>query len=593
LAAWSATTSCRQDATSTERGGAEAPGKSSAGSAPRSSADPFVDIGGQVGIRRRNESGSPGLVYIFENIGSGCAVFDFDDDGLLDVFVNNAGTTVVETVRDEAGGEAKRVKLVPGPGTSLYRQLPGDRVAFEDVTARAGVAFDGWGTGVAVGDIENDGDLDLFVGAFGTNRLYVNDGDGTFTETSRAAGLGREAYASSAAFFDYDKDGDLDLYVVNYLVFDLDEPPNGGEPCLSRGVAISCPPNMHRPMNDTLYSNRGDGTFEDVTVAAGMEDQPGAYGLGVAVADLDRDGWPDIYVANDTQANFLWQNRGDGTFEEVALFSGVALSENAQGQSGMGVDLGDVDGDGWIDIQVNNFSEEPCAYYRNLGDGTFADLTAESGLGQATFMSLSWGSRFFDYDHDGRLDLMIVSGHIQARAAELGVNQSFPQCMQVFRNVDGRRFLDVSAEMGEVMKAARNHRGLTTGDIDRDGDLDVLVTLLDGPPLLLENNASGGGGSVAFELEATRSNREGIGARIEIAVGATKQVREVTRGGSYLAANDVAAHFGVGAAKKLDSVRIDWPSGAVTTLANLATGRTYRVRESDGRAEVVRTFARR
>lgn len=542
----------------------------------------FRNVAPEAGITRPNVCGSPGLLYIFENIGSGAGLLDFDRDGLVDVLINNAGTTgIIE-------GPPKRVRLLEGPGASLYRQLPGGR--FEDVTRAAGVRFRGWGTGVAIGDVENDGDPDLFLAAFGRSRLFVNNGDGTFTDRTRPAGLDREGYATSATFVDYDRDGDLDLYVASYVAFDLDAPPNRGEPCYKHGVVISCGPTMHPDLPDILYRNRGDGTFEDVTREAGLETQAGAYGLGVMAGDLDRDGWPDIYVTNDTQANFHWHNMGDGTFEEVAIFSGSALSENAQGQSGMGVDLGDVDGDGWLDIHVSNYSEEPNAYYRNLGDGTFSDESARSGIARATFMYLVWGTKLLDLDQDGYLDLVIVGGHVHPRAAELAPRLTFEQQILVFRGGGDGSFTDITARLGDVFTARRNHRGLAVGDLDRDGDLDMLVTLLDGPPLLLRNDLNGKGAAVQFLLKGSASNSEGIGSRIELEADGRLLVREVTRGGSYLSANDVTAHFGLGDTHTARNVMVRWSSGKISQLGSLEAGSLYLVRESDGSVQRLRTF---
>lgn len=542
----------------------------------------FVNVAPSRGLTRSNVSGSPGLLWIFENIGSGAALLDYDGDGRLDAYINNAGTTEI------LPGPPKRLRLVKGPGATLYRQLPDGR--FEDATERAGVSFDGWGTGVAVGDVENDGDLDLFLGAYGTPRLFVNLGDGTFRDATASAGLERPGYSTSAAFVDHDRDGDLDLYVVQYVVFDTDDLPNRGDLCYQDDVIISCGPTMHPHMPDIFYRNRGDGTFEDITAEAGMSRQPGAYGLGVAAGDLDRDGWPDIYVTNDTQANFLWRNEGDGTFQELALLSGVALSETAQGQSGMGVDFGDVDGDGWLDIQVSNYSEEANAFYRNLGDGTFEDRSASSGIARATFMLLLWGTKLFDIDHDADLDLVLVGGHVHPRAAELAPHLSFEQRILACLGDGTGKFTDASAKLGLDLLVRRNHRGLAVGDVDGDGDLDMLVTLLDGPPILLENSVPKLGNSIQFVLEGATSNREGIGARIEVVSGGKRQVREVTRGGSYLSGSDAAAHFGLGAAERCDVVEVLWPSGGSSRLEGLAAGRLWRIREADGAVSEVRTF---
>ncbi|MBI4583770.1 MAG: CRTAC1 family protein [Planctomycetes bacterium] len=539
-------------------------------SAEKPGAAAFEDRAAALGLIHPNVSGAPERLFIFENLGSGGAFFDYNGDDRLDLIVNNAGASRL------AEDGPPRVELLPGPGPHLYEQRADGR--FEEVTARAGIDFKGWGTGVAVGDLDNDGDLDLFLCAFGANQLYVNDGDGAFTNRSRAAGVDHAGMSSSAVFFDYDRDGLLDLYVAGYVHFDLDRPPNGGRPCLEHGVPISCGPAMHSPAGDRLYHNRGGGAFEEVTRQAGIAGAPPAYGLGVASGDLDRNGWPDLYVANDTMANYLWLNQGDGTFQEAALFSGAALSASGQGQAGMGVDLADANGDGWLDIHVTNYSEEPNAYYQSLGEGSFGDLSSGSGMAGPSFLYLGWGTKFFDYDQDGALDLVVANGHVHPRAAELGTGLTFEQRLLVFHG-GGGHFEEVGEKLGGPIMTPRNHRGLAAGDFDRDGDVDLLLTRLDGPPLLLENRCPGPGNWIAFKLAGRQSNREGIGARIEVEAGGKRQWREMTRGGSYLSSSDAVAHFGLGASRRAGRVTITWPSGAVTRLEELEAGRRYTIEE--------------
>ncbi len=557
--------------------------KDSPGAGDRAS-PAFVDIASAAGLRRPNVSGSDERLFIFENIGSGGALLDSDGDGLLDALVINAGP--VEIVERKGGG--LRPRLLPGPGCSLYRQSsPG---TFEEVSESAGMRFDGWGVGAAVGDVDNDGDLDVLITAFGPNRFYLNRGDGTFIERAREAGLDHPGFSTSAAFLDHDGDGLLDLYVANYVEFDLERPPNDGLPCREHGVAISCGPPMHDPARDVLYRNLGDGRFEDITESAGLGAQPGAYGLGVAAGDFDRDGRPDIYVANDTTANFLWMNRGDGTFADEALFRGAALSENAQGQAGMGVAVGDVNGDGWLDILVTNYQDEPNAYYESLGDGTFADRSAASGLGPASRPYLGWGAAFLDVTLDGRLDVVVVNGHVHPRAAELGAGASFEQPGLLFESLGGGSYRP-AASSGDLARP-RNHRGLAAGDIDGDGDQDLLVTLLDGPPLLLENRA-GAGKVIGLVLRGSVSNREGIGARIEIDAGGRLIAREVSRSGSYLSAHDAAVLVGLGDATRADRVRIAWPSGRRGEAGPLEAGSVWAAEEANGSVRRVRRLGPR
>jgi enediyne biosynthesis protein E4 len=525
---------------------------------------PFVDVGPALGIDRVLAAGSPEKLYILENVGSGAGILDFDLDGLPDIFLANAGWI-------------REGKILPGPGASLYRQLPTGR--FEEVSARAGIRFDGWGTGVAVGDIDGDGAPDIFLGTLDLPRLWRNEGDGAFTERAAASGLDRPGYATSAVFLDYDRDGELDLYVTRYVEFDIRKAPNDGRPCIVNDIPVSCGPTMHRPVPNLLYRNRGGGRFEDVTEKAGMGRQALPYGLGCAAGDLDGDGWPEIYVSNDTSANFLWHNLANGTFEEVGIEAGCALGENAQGQSGMGVDLGDADGDGRPEIFVANYSEEYNAYYRNLGGLSFEYRTAQSGLNEGCWLPMGWGSKFIDYDQDGALDLFVVCGHVHPRARELNPALTFEQPILFYRGDGAGHFTRVDETLGPDVTRARSHRSTPVADLDGDGDLDILITVLDAPPVLLMNRVGQAKRSIILRLRGTSSNREGIGARVELTAGGRKGMREMTRGGGDLSASDAIVHFGLGDPEAAESVRIVWPSGRVDTLGPLPAGITYTIEE--------------
>jgi hypothetical protein len=523
-----------------------------------------VDVAAERGLDRILASGSAEKLFIIENVGSGAGILDFDGDGSLDVYLANAGYL-------------QEGKILPGPGTALYRQLPGGR--FEEVSARAGVRYDGWGTGVAVGDVDNDADLDIFLGTLEIPRLYRNGGRGAFAEDARAAGLAVSGFATSAVFLDYDRDGELDLYVARYLRFDPADPPNRGRPCLENGVPISCGPTLHPPLPHLLFRNLGGGRFEDVTARAGMEEQDGPYGLGVAAGDLDGDGWTDIYAANDTTANFLWHNEGNGTFREIGIEAGCALGENAQGQSGMGVDLADADGDGRLEVFVANYSEERNAYYQNLGGNSFADRSSSSGLSEGSFLTLGWGTKFLDYDQDGALDLFVVNGHVHPRAHELNPALSYEEPILFYRGDGAGRFRLAGAELGPDAGRPRAHRGAAVADIDQDGDLDILVTVLDSRPVLLLNRIGERHRSLIVRLRGVKSNREGVGSRLELLAGGKLQVREITRGGSYLSSSDAVAHFGLNDLPQAESLRIAWPSGRTDSLGPLPGGATYLIEE--------------
>ena len=544
------------------RHGDEAPAAGVPSSAKKAVA--FVDVAAELGLERVLAAGSAEKLFILENVGSGAAFLDFDGDGLVDIFLSNGGW-----IRDQ--------KLLPGPGIALYRQLSGGR--FEDVTEKAGLHYTGWGTGVAVGDIDNDGDPDIFLGTLDHPLLWRNEGNGRFSDQTQEAGLDIPGYATSSVFLDYDRDGDLDLYVTRYVEFDFAHLPNGGNPCMENDIPISCGPTMHPPVSNLLFRNRGDGRFENVTEASGMGNQVGPYGLGCAAGDLDDDGWPDIYVSNDTTANFLWHNLRNGTFEEIGVEAGCALGENAQGQSGMGVDLGDADGDGRLEIFVANYSEEYNAYYRNLGGMSFADKTYASGITEGCFLTMGWGSKFIDFDQDGALDLFVVNGHVHPRAGELKSSLSYEQPILFYQGDGNGRFLRVDASMGPDVNRPRAHRAAPVADLDGDGDLDILITVLDARPVLLRNQLDPKGGSLIIRLRGTASNREGIGARVDLTAGGRVQMRQMTRGGGYLSSSDAITHFGLGSLPRAGAVRISWPSGKVDNLGPLDARTTYTIEE--------------
>jgi hypothetical protein len=531
----------------------------------------FEDAAAELGLTRVLRSGSGERLWILENVGAGCGLVDVNGDGRLDVFLANAGTV-----------DGKRLR--PGPGPALHVQRPDGR--FDDRTREAGLESQAWQTGVAAGDIDNDGDADLLVTCFGESLLYWNRGDGTFVEGAAAAGITGRRFSTSAVFLDHDRDGWLDLYIASYVRFDLESPPNDGKPCLAGGIETACGPGHCEPESGRLYRNLGGKRFEDVSVALGVFREEGSYGLGVAAADLDGDRWPEIYVANDTTASFLWRNLEGKRFEETGIVAGAALSDTGQGQAGMGVDIADLDGDQVLDIFVTNYAEEPNAFYRGLGGGLFEDWSSASGLGPQSFLSLGWGARLVDFDADGALDVLVANGHVHPQAERIHPAHSFAQRCLYHRNLGAGRFAEEGEAHGEALARRRAHRGLAVGDIDQDGDLDALLTVLDGPPVLLRQVGSGLGQWLFLRLEGTASNRDAVGARVTVEAGGRKQVRQVSRGGSYLSAQDPRLHFGLGAAAQADRIRVEWPAGTTEELGPAPAGRRYRLREGSGRLEV-------
>jgi enediyne biosynthesis protein E4 len=525
---------------------------------PPPATDParFVDVTGAVGVDFRHEASATSQKYLPETMGSGVALFDADGDGRLDIFfVNGARIT------DPMPPGTVPVKDGPPYWNRLYRQKEGG--LFEDVTARAGLAGTGYGQGVAVGDYDNDGHEDLYVTGLGGNRLYHNDGHGRFTDVTVEAGVAGSGWSTSAVFVDFDHDGRLDLFVCRYLEWSFDANPYCGEP--APGPRAYCHPERFKGAGALLFHNEGGGRFKDVSREAGVSN-PEAKSLGVALSDFDRDGLVDLVVANDSVRQFLYRGRGNGSFENVALAAGTAFDQDGRAFAGMGVDFGDYDNDGWPDVVVTNLSNERYALFRNAGDGTFSYETHASGLGAITHLYSGWGVRFIDYDNDGWKDLFVAQGHVMDTIEQTSPHLRYRQPPLLARNVGGR-FVAASAEAGEVFNEAWAARGLAVGDIDDDGDLDVVVSTVGGRGYVLRNEGGNRGHWLELRLIGSRSNRDGIGSDVRL-VTATGAVRQafVSTSGSYLSSSDRRVHFGLGTEAKCRKVEVRWPSGIVQRL---------------------------
>jgi len=469
---------------------------------------------------------------ILESGGSGIALVDFDNDGRLDIYAVSAFEL-----------DAKRQRI-PHPN-ALYRNLGG--MKFKNVAHDAGLDAAAWGNGVCAGDFNGDGLIDLYVTNYGPNFLFKNNGDGTFTDVAAAAGVQGGGWSTGCTFFDANGDGHLDLYVARYAAVSWDEVVHAQRSLTWRGgPKVMAGPVGFPGAADVYYENRGDGTFAEATDRRGLTDTAPAYGFGVAATDYDNDGWPDLYVANDSNPNFLYRNRGQGGFESVGLLSGVALNAEGRAQAGMGVDAGDYDNDGWMDLVVTNFAHDTNTLYRNLGNGLFTDVTQQTGLAAPTFERMGWGTAFLDADLDGKLDLFFANGHIYPQVDELpSLKESYKQKSQLFLN-EGTRFRDVSETAGSGLQTPRASRGLAVGDLDNDGDLDLVLSNIDDVPTVLENRQRTGHHWVGFQLKKEGTNVFAIGARVTVDAGGRRQIREVRSGGSYLSQNDLRAHFGLG-----------------------------------------------
>ena len=527
----------------------------------------FSDQTEAAGITYRNVFGGPEKLYILESHGSGAAFFDHDSDGDLDLYIVNGATFA--TYRDRSG-----------PGNVLYRNR-GDGT-FGEITREAGVGDAGWGGGVAVGDIDNDGRPDLYVTNYGANVLYRNRGD-RFADATREAGVAGDQYSASAAFFDYDRDGDIDLYVANYVAFDAERRPATPELCtFFGGLSVYCGPKGLVGAPDVLYRNEGDGAFTDVTQASGVAAANRYYGLGVVPADYDSDGDSDLFVANDETPNVLFQNQGDGTFQDIALIAGVAYNGDGDVEAGMGADFGDYDQDGDPDLYVTHFFTETNTLYRNEGGVRFSDVTTTAGLAAPTVELLGWGTRFFDYDNDGRLDLFVANGHVYPQVDRATTGATYRQPNQLFRNEGDARFVPVPA--GPGLAQAKVSRGTSVGDYDDDGDIDLFVVELNDAPTLLRNDGGNAGNYLVVQVFGRTDNRDGLGTRIGLQAAGQHQWRTVNGAGSYLSHSDLRAHFGLGATRAIDRVEIAFPNGSTYAVENVPANKLLVVRQGQGHA---------
>ena len=522
----------------------------------------FVDVTQEAGIHWKHVDGRSGQKYFMETLGSGAAFFDYDADGDPDLYFVN-GAPLPGYVSQEI------------PTNCLYRNN-GDGT-FTDVTEKAGVGDTGYGHGCAVGDYNNDGQLDLYVTNYGTNRLYRNNGDGTFAEVAESVGVTEPRWSTSCAFADYDRDGNLDLYVVNYIVFDINENPWCG--LREKGIRAYCEPDNFIAQSDTLYRNNGDGTFTDVTKTAGIYNTTGK-GLGVVWADYNNDGAADIYVANDSTENLFYRNNGDGTFEEVGFMVGVALSENGAAENGMGTTFGDWNNDGWFDLTVTNYAQQTNTLYHNDADGFFTDATTTTKTAQRTYPYLGWATAFIDYDNDGYQDLFVANGHLHENLAELGQEGTYGQRNLLFRNNSNGTFTEISETLGPGMKLTDVSRGATFADYDLDGDIDIVVTNSNTAPRLLRNDGGNRKNWLQIRLTATNGSTDAIGARVKITTGTLTQTREVRSGDGYLSQQDLTLHFGIGDSEQVDSIEVQWQTGAKQLIGSVPANQVLSLEEN-------------
>ena len=531
----------------------------------------FTEVAAESGIHFRHWDGRSGRRYFVETLGSGAAWFDYDRDGDIDLYLANGA---------DLPGKESRIS----PTNVLYRN--NGYGTFSDITVEANVGDASYSFGCCVGDFDNDGYPDLYVTNLGTNILYRNNGNSTFSDVTAKAGVAGDRWSASAAFADYDKDGDLDLYVVNYVAFHFESHND----CLRSDLHIYCPPGDFEGVPDILYQNNGDGTFTDVTHEAGVF-QPEGKGLGVVWGDYNNDTYPDVFVANDTTPDMLYRNNRDGTFTDVALFVGVALGEEGMPLGGMGANFGDYDNDGWLDLVVTNFEDDPNNLFRNDRDGTFVTATYSGGFGMLSFPYVGWGVDLVDLDNDGYQDILVVNGHIYDNIElinkDINKRSTYAQRNNLFRNLANASFVEITERCGPGLRPIKVSRGAAFGDYDNDGDLDILITNSNQTPDLLRNQSENSNHWLVLETIGVSSNRDGIGTRVTVKAGGISQIREVKSGSSYLCQSDIRLHFGLGEATEAVVVEVRWPSGVVDRFNGVNANKFLQVTEGEGKLVVL------
>ena len=540
----------------------------------------FIDITKQAGLDKfRHRSGTPEKATILETPGSGVALLDYDNDGWLDIYLLNGSTFAALKGRE------------PAPRAMLLRNNHDG--TFTDVTAKAGVANERWGFGVAVGDYDNDGWPDIYVSNYGKNRLYHNNHDGTFTDVAEKAGVSLGSWSTGPTWGDYDRDGLLDLFVPGYVQFDADHPPVAGQAgiplsaCQYRGVNFSmCGPRGLPGETNHLFHNNGDGTFTDVSQKAGVANSQRFYGLASVFVDADDDGWVDLAVANDSVPRYLYRNLHNGTFEDVSYLSGFALTNEGLAQASMGIAVGDYNRDGKVDFLITTFSDDYKTLYRNDGGNNFSDVTFRAGLGGPTIPFLGWGAGFLDFDNDGLPDIFVANGHVYPSVDQRDWGTTWAQRPQLFRNLDGTKFQEVPPATGSGLADVIPARGAAFGDLFNDGHIDVVLNNMDSPPTLLRNVVKNSNHWITFKLiGGAKSPRDAIGAQIFLTSGGARQRGDVFSGGSYASSSDLRLHFGLGAATKVEKVEIHWPSGKREEIVVPGVDRILTVVEGQGVVE--------
>jgi hypothetical protein len=529
----------------------------------------FRDIAAEAGLTASHVS-SAQKHYVIESMSGGVGLFDCDNDGKLDIVMVNGST--VDRYK-QGGGDL----LV-----TLWHQDAGSK--FTDITAKAGLTRKGWSMGVAVADFDNDGNLDLFVTGYGGNTLYRNKGNCTFEDVTDKAGVRGGGLSTGAAWADYDRDGNVDLFVSRYVHVDMNNLPVFGSTkfCQFKGTPVQCGPWGMEGETDLLYHNRGDGTFEEVSKKAGVDDPAKYYGLGATWGDYDNDGWPDLFVADDATPNHLYHNNHDGTFTDQAMVAGIALNSEGQALGSMGVTWGDYDHSGRLSMFITEFADQPNTLYRNMGSSGFEDVAMPSRLGQPSLPLVGWGTTFFDMDNDGWLDLFVANGHVYPQMDAVKGSAAYAEPMLLHRNLRDGTFEEVSKASGLADMPLKSRRGAAFGDIFNDGNVDIVVLNVGEPPSLLLNTNKAANHRVVFHLAGTKSNRAAIGTRVTIHAGGVLQFDEVRGGGSYLSQNDLRLHFGLGPATKIDLVDVRWPNGDVESFKDVAADKIYSIVEGQG-----------